>query len=67
MRQVELYAVINDTTHVYLIMEYCRGGDLFKQLMLKGGCLEEAWVSSQAAPPGHPSPAPLFSYLDVRY
>ncbi|KAK9832049.1 hypothetical protein WJX81_002111 [Elliptochloris bilobata] len=42
--QVELYAVIDDNSHIYLVMEYCRGGDLFKQLAARGGCLEEAWV-----------------------
>ena len=65
--QVELYGVINDQTHVYLIMEYCRGGDLFKQLMLKGGCLEEAWVSSQAPPPlsPHPWPSALISGCEM--
>ena len=48
--QVELYAVIDDETHVYLVMEYCRGGDLFKRLAVMGGCMEEGWVSSQACP-----------------
>ena len=40
--------MIDNDTHVYLVMEYCRGGDLFKRLALVGGCMEEGWVSSQA-------------------
>ena len=47
---MELYAVIDDEMHVYLIMEYCRGGDLFKRLAAVGGCMDEGWVSSQACP-----------------
>lgn len=49
-RQVELYAVISDAEHICLVMEYCRGGDLFKELARGGGALEEAWVSAQAWP-----------------
>ena len=29
------------------IMEHCRGGDLFKTLMMKGGSLDEAWVCTE--------------------
>jgi hypothetical protein len=29
------------------IMEYCKGGDLFKNLMMKGGTLDEAWVCTE--------------------
>ena len=29
-------------------MEHCKGGDLFKVLMMKGGTLDEAWVCTQA-------------------
>jgi len=47
---VELYAVISDAEHICLVMEYCRGGDLFKELARGGGELEEAWVSAQARP-----------------
>lgn len=50
---MELYAVIDDETHVYLVMEFCRGGDLFKRLAVMGGCMEEGWVSSQACPSTH--------------
>lgn len=28
-------------------MEHCRGGDLFKTLMMKGGSLDEAWVCTE--------------------
>lgn len=49
--QVELYAVLEDAAHIYLVMEHCSGGDLFKHMNLHGGCLEEAWVSSQVGVP----------------
>lgn len=28
-------------------MEHCRGGDLFKTLMMKGGSLDEHWVCTE--------------------
>ena len=31
-------------------MEHCKGGDLFKVLMMKGGTLDEAWVCKEACP-----------------
>ena len=40
----QLYGVFEDATHKTLVMEYCKGGDLFKLLLLKGGCLDEHWV-----------------------
>ena len=45
--------MIDDETHVYLVMEYCRGGDLFKRLAVMGGRMEEGWVSSQVCPTIH--------------
>lgn len=33
------------------IMEYCKGGDLFKNLMMKGGTLDEAWVCKEVCDP----------------
>ena len=33
------------------VMEHCRGGDLFKQLMMKGGTLDEAWVCTEVCQP----------------
>lgn len=32
------------TVPLIQIMEHCKGGDLFKVLMMKGGTLDEAWV-----------------------
>ena len=29
------------------VMEHCRGGDLFKTLMMKGGSLDEHWVCTE--------------------
>ncbi|KAL3143281.1 hypothetical protein ABBQ38_002124 [Trebouxia sp. C0009 RCD-2024] len=40
----QLYGVFEDATHKTLVMEFCKGGDLFKLLLLKGGCLDEHWV-----------------------
>lgn len=40
----QLYGVFEDQTHKTLVMEYCKGGDLFKLLLLKGGSLDEHWV-----------------------
>jgi len=31
-------------------MEHCKGGDLFKVLMMKGGILDEAWVCKEVCP-----------------
>ena len=40
----ELYSSFEDSSCVYLIMEYCEGGDLFKTMLMHGGVLEEQWV-----------------------
>lgn len=29
------------------MMEHCKGGDLFKTLMMKGGTLDEQWVCTE--------------------
>lgn len=29
---------------MYMVMEYCEGGDLFKTMLMHGGALEEQWV-----------------------
>ncbi len=29
------------------VMEHCKGGDLFKTLMMKGGSLDEHWVCTE--------------------
>lgn len=47
----QLYGVFEDATHKTLVMEYCKGGDLFKLLLLKGGCLDEHWVCVEVCPP----------------
>ena len=36
-------------------MEHCKGGDLFKVLMMKGGTLDEAWVCREVI--SHPGVA----------
>lgn len=46
----QLYGVFEDGTHKTLVMEYCKGGDLFKLLLLKGGCLDEHWVCVEVCP-----------------
>lgn len=40
----ELFSSFEDPACVYLIMEYCEGGDLFKTMLMHGGVLEEQWV-----------------------
>lgn len=40
----QLYAHFEDTQCIYLIMEFCEGGDLFKTMLMHGGLLDEQWV-----------------------
>lgn len=40
----EFYATFEDPQCVYIIMEYCEGGDLFKTMLMHGGLLDEQWV-----------------------
>lgn len=40
----ELYTSFEDTQCIYIIMEYCEGGDLFKTMLMHGGLLDEQWV-----------------------
>lgn len=32
---------------LFQVMEHCKGGDLFKTLMMKGGSLDEHWVCTE--------------------
>ena len=41
---VQLYNVFQEGNYKYLIMEMCKGGDLFKAMLLRGGQMEESWV-----------------------
>ena len=50
MYVVQLYCHFQDEDNVYLIMEFCEGGDLFKYMMLKGGSLDEHAVCVQVGP-----------------
>lgn len=40
----EFYATFEDPQCVYIVMEYCEGGDLFKTMLMHGGLLDEQWV-----------------------
>lgn len=40
----EFYARFEDSQCVYIIMEFCEGGDLFKTMLMHGGLLDEQWV-----------------------
>ena len=40
----ELYCCFADEDNIYLVMEYCDGGDLFKSMLLHGGQLDEHYV-----------------------
>ncbi|KAK9814680.1 hypothetical protein WJX72_009648 [[Myrmecia] bisecta] len=48
---VQLFGVFEDDTYKYLIMEYCKGGDLFKYMLLRGGFLDEHWVCVEIIAP----------------
>lgn len=40
----EFYSHFEDSQCIYIIMEYCEGGDLFKTMLMHGGLLDEQWV-----------------------
>ena len=40
----EFYSTFEDAQCVYIIMEFCEGGDLFKTMLMHGGLLDEQWV-----------------------
>ena len=40
----EFYASFEDVQCVYIVMEFCEGGDLFKTMLMHGGLLDEQWV-----------------------
>ncbi|PNH12120.1 Serine/threonine-protein kinase 36 [Tetrabaena socialis] len=48
---VQLLDTFEDANAVYLVMECCEGGDLFKRLMLHGGKLPEQWVCAAVISP----------------
>jgi len=39
-----VYAWFSDAQHVWLVLEYCEGGDLFKLMANHGGRLDEHYV-----------------------
>ncbi|KAI8468894.1 MAG: kinase-like domain-containing protein [Monoraphidium minutum] len=47
----ELYSSFEDVACVYMVMEYCEGGDLFKTMLMHGGALEEQWVCVEVIAP----------------
>lgn len=40
----QLFATFEDASNIYLVMEFCEGGDLFKTMLMHGGLLDEQWV-----------------------
>lgn len=44
---VQLYNIFEDTGFKYLIMEVCKGGDLFKAMLLRGGKMDEHWTCNE--------------------
>lgn len=50
---VQLYNVFEDASFKYLVMEMCKGGDLFKAMLLRGGKMDEQWACAevQRSPP----------------
>eukprot|EP00798_Chlamydomonas_sp_ICE-L_P017650 gene17650-23995_t len=47
----ELYSCFADDDNIYLIMEFCEGGDLFKHLLMRGGKLDEHYVCVEIIAP----------------
>lgn len=47
----QLYATFEDPNCIYIIMEYCEGGDLFKTMLMHGGLLDEQWVCIEIITP----------------
>ena len=43
----QFYGSFESENHKYIIMEHCRGGDLFKFMLMRGGNLPEPWVAAQ--------------------
>ena len=43
----QFYGSFESENHKYIIMEHCRGGDLFKFMLMRGGNLPEPWVATQ--------------------
>ncbi len=43
---------LQDPACIYLAMEYCEGGDLFKTMLMKGGLLDEYWVCVEVSARG---------------
>lgn len=40
----EFYAHFEGSQCIYIVMEFCEGGDLFKTMLMHGGLLDEQWV-----------------------
>lgn len=45
----ELYCWFQDDDSVWLVMEFCEGGDLFKCLMVHSGRLDESYVCTEVS------------------
>ena len=43
----QFFGSFESDNHKYIIMEHCRGGDLLKFMLMRGGNLPEPWVASQ--------------------
>lgn len=46
---VQLFNVFEDAGFKYLVMEMCKGGDLFKAMLLRGGRMDEQWACTEAS------------------
>lgn len=46
---VQLYNVFEDSACTYLVMEMCKGGDLFKAMLLRGGKVDEQWACTKVS------------------
>lgn len=48
----DMYGWFADEEAIWLVLELCEGGDLFKTMMLHGGRLDEHYVCVEVRGPG---------------
>jgi serine/threonine protein kinase len=46
-----MYEAFQDRSHIYIVMEYCSGGDLLERLLNEGRAMREGRVALQVALP----------------
>lgn len=46
----EFFSTFEDAQCIFIVMELCEGGDLFKTMLMHGGLLDEQWVCVEVRP-----------------